>query len=135
MRLRSRHLDLQAKISLVLVAVILPTFLVVTVAENQLTQPILEEDLRQMGIHFGKTLAAEIDSTRLLSLPNPTPVIDNFLQEKLYSQPNILRIDVISKEPGTDAPRLVASNIEDDPGSPVPAFAWVDTVTTEFKID
>src|ERR1700733_719434 len=94
-----RHLDLQAKVSLVLVAVILPTFLIVTVAENKITEPILEDEIRQVGITSGKTLATEIVSSRLLQLPNPTPVIESRLQEILYSQPNIMRIDVVAKDP------------------------------------
>lgn len=135
MRHFSRRLDLQAKISLVLVGVILPTFLIMTIAENKFTQPILEEEVRQMGIHFGKTLAAEIDSSRLLSLPNPTPAVENSLQEKLYSQPDIVRIDVIAKDSTTGVLKLIASNIEDDPTSPPPSYTLVDSVTSEFKGD
>ncbi len=135
MKSLSRHLDLQAKISLVLVGVILPTFLIMTIAENKFTQPILEEEVRQMGVHFGKTLAAEIDSSRLLTLPNPTAAIENSLQEKLYSQPNILRIDVVAKDPITGGLKLIASNIEDDPSTPAPLFGLVDAVTSEFKGD
>src|SRR6476659_5183653 len=110
MKRLSRHLDLQAKISLVLVAVILPTFLIVTVAENKFTLPILEEEIRQIGINSGKTLAAEIDSSRLLSLTNPTPAIENSLQEILYLQPDIVRIDVVAKDPITGIVRVVATN-------------------------
>jgi signal transduction histidine kinase len=131
----SRHLDLQAKVILVLVAVILPTFVVVTVAENKFTQPILEDEIRQVGITSGKTLAAEIVSARLLQMPNPTPAIESHLQEVLYSQPNIMRIDVVSKDAVTGAVKTVASNIEEDPGSPQPVFSLVEAVTSEYKTD
>jgi signal transduction histidine kinase len=130
-----RHLDLQAKISLVLVAVILPTFLIVTIAENKFTQPILEDEIRQVGITSGKTLAAEIVSARLLQMPNPTPAIESRMQELLFSQPNIIRIDVVAKEPVTGVVRTVASNIEEDPGSPQPVFTLVESVTSEYKTD
>jgi signal transduction histidine kinase len=130
-----RHLDLQAKISLTLVAVILPTFLIVTIAENKFTLPILEEEIRQMGISAGKTLAARIDSARWLSLPNPTPAIENALQEALFSQPDILRIDVISKEPGPGQMKLIASNVEDDPNTPQQSYTLVETVSSEYKQD
>ena len=129
----NQHLDLQAKISLVLVAVILPTFVVVTVAENKVTQPILEEEIRQIGITSGKTLAAEIVSSRLLALPNPTPVIESRIQDLLYSQPNIIRIDVVTKEPITGLPKLVGTNIEEEPTQTVPPL--VESVTSEFKRD
>ena len=46
----ARRLDLQAKISLLLVLVILPTFVIVTIAQNKLTQPILEDEVRQIGV-------------------------------------------------------------------------------------
>ncbi len=130
-----RHLNLQAKISLVLVAVILPTFLIVTIAENKLTLPILEEEIRQVGIHTGKTLAAQIISSRMLSLSNPTPVIENALQELLYAQPDIVRIDVFIKDYSTGVIKLVASNIEDDPSLPLQTYLWVDAVTSEYRLD
>jgi len=130
-----RHLDLQAKVSLVLVAVILPTFLIVTVAENKFTLPILEEEIRQIGIHSGKTLAAEIVSARMLSLAKPTPAIENSLQEILYTQPDIVRIDVVAKDSASGTLKLIATNIEDEPGASQPSFVLVEAVTSEYKID
>lgn len=135
MKFLSRQLDLQAKISLVLVCVILPTFLIVTVAQNKLTQPILEEEVRQMGIHFGKTIAAEIDGSRLLSSSNASQVIENLLQEQLYSQPDIVRVDVIAKDALTGEIKLIASNIEEEPGAPLPVLSLVETVTSEYKTE
>jgi len=134
-RLLRRRMDLQAKVILVLVAVILPTFLIVTIAENKFTLPILEEEMRQMGISAGKTLAAEIVSSRLLSLPNPGPAIENSFQELLFSQPAIARIDVLAKDPVTGIVKVVGSNIEDDPSAPPPAFSLVESVATEYKLD
>ncbi len=129
------HLNLQAKISLVLAAVILPTFIIVTVAQNKFTLPIMEDEIRQIGINSGKTLAAEIVSARMLSLPNPTPVIENALQELVYTQPDIVRIDVFAKDPGTGLIKLIASNIEDEPGTSPPNATLVEAVTSEYKED
>lgn len=134
MRRLRRRLDLQAKISLILVAVIIPTFVVVTVAENKLTQPILEEEMRQIGINSAKTLAAEIISSRLLMQANPTLAIETRIQELVYTQPNIVRIDVIAKDPATGAPKTVGSNVEEDPANPQ-QLPLVETVTSEFKSD
>jgi signal transduction histidine kinase len=128
-----RKLDLQAKISLVLVSVILPTFLIVTVAENKIALPILQEELRQVGINAAKTLAAEIDSSRFLSLARPTSAIENALQDILSAHPDIVRIDVIARDPVTKVLKTVASNIEDDPTSPPPVLAEV--VSSEFRDD
>lgn len=130
-----KSLDLQAKISLVLGGVILPTFLIVTVAENKITRPILEDEMRQIGITAGKSLAAEVAAQRLMQLPNPTPRIEERVQELLYTQPNIVRMDVIAKDAITGLPRTVASNIEEDPAAPSPPFPLVDTLTTDYRAD
>jgi hypothetical protein len=130
-----RKLSLQAKISLVLVAVIVPTFVIVTLAENKLTLPILSEEIRQIGIHSGKTLAARVESGRLLSLPSPTPAIEGVVQEVLFAQPDLVRLDVLVRDPSTGGIRMIASNIEDDPGAPLPVVSLIDTVLSEFRTD
>lgn len=131
-----RHvLSLQAKIILTLVAVILPTFLIVTFAENKLTRPLLEEEIRQVGITSAKSLAAEIISNRWLSLPSPTARIESHIQEILYSQPNIVRIDVVARDPLSGIVKTVATNIEEDPNYPSPVFSLVEAVVSEFKRD
>ncbi|MGK5086728.1 hypothetical protein WDW86_04165, partial [Bdellovibrionota bacterium FG-2] len=130
------RLDLKAKISLVLGLVILPTFLLVTVVENQLTHPLLSEDLRQIGINSAKTLAAEIVTSRLLSNPNPTPAIESRIQEVLFAQPNIVRIDVLVRDQITGLIHSVGSNFEADEAEAVPAvFPWTDVVSSEFRTD
>ena len=132
---KPRSLDLQAKISLILVGVILPTYLIITVAENKLTQPIFSEEMKQIGITAGKSFAAEIVSQRLLTLSNPTSAIEKNLQEFLYSQPSITRMDVFVKDPGTGGIKVIASNVEEEPGS-APVFpSLIESVTSEYKTD
>ena len=134
MRLKKRHLDLQAKIIIVLIAVVVPTFLIVTIAENKVTQPILSEEMKQIGITSAKTLASEIASHRLLSLPNAASTIESKIQEFLYSQPNILRVDVIIRDHNGEA-KLLASNIEEE-GQPADYhFAFDDKIVSEYKKD
>src|SRR6185312_9609727 len=77
-------------------------------------------------------------SDRLLNLPKPTPVIESRVQEILYTQPNIVRIDVIAKDSVTGTPKVVATNIEEDPDDPeVPpaAFDLVEQTTSDYKVD
>ncbi len=129
-------MDLKAKISLVLGLVILPTFLLVTVVENQLTHPLLSEDLRQIGINSAKTLAAEIVTSRLLSNPNPTAAIESRIQNVLFAQPNIVRVDVLVRDQITGLIQSVGSNFEPDEGdSPAAVFPWTDVVSSEFRND
>ncbi len=132
---RMRKLDLQAKIILVLVGVILPTYLIVTVAENKLTQPILDEEMKQVGLTTAKTLAAEVLSQRFLTLPNPTPPLEKYLQEFLYSQPSITRIDILVKDPLTGSVKAIASSGQEEPGSTPLPTALVEKSTGEYKSD
>lgn len=131
----TRRLDLQAKIILVLIAVIAPTFLIVTFAENKITKPILEDDIRMVGINSAKTLAAEIVSARLVYRKDAGPLIDGRIQELIYSQPNIFRIDVALRDAATGVVRIVASSVEDDPGSPSSTPPFVDAVTSAQRTD
>ncbi|MEK6577913.1 MAG: hypothetical protein AABZ55_01685, partial [Bdellovibrionota bacterium] len=130
-----RRMDLQAKVSLVLAAVIIPTFLIVTIAQNKLTQPLLEEEIRQIGINAARTLGAEIVSSRLISLPQPGPAIETRMQDILYSQPNIVRIDVLVRDSLTGIVKNIASNIDDESSPPSQVWTVAESVTSEFKID
>ena len=130
------HLDLRAKISLILVGVILPTFLIVTIAQNKLTRPLLEEEIRQIGLTTAKTLAAEIANSRLFSTPEPVQAIENQIQELLFSHPNIVRIDVFQKDHTTGLGKLIASNMEEEePGSQLPTALLIDSTRSEFETD
>ncbi len=127
--------NLQTRIILILIAVIVPTYVIVTLGQNKLTKPILEDDIRTVGINAGKALASDIVSSRLLNRPDTPKLIESRLQEMVYSQPHIFRIDVVLKDPATGETQLVASNIEEEGGGQPPAFPIVDAVTSEYRID
>jgi signal transduction histidine kinase len=127
--------NLQTRIILILIAIIVPTFLIVTLGQNKLTKPILEDDIRTVGINAGKALASDILSSRLLNRQDTPKLIESRLQEMVYSQPHIFRIDVVLKDPVTGDAQLVASNIEEEGGGQPPAFPIVDTVTSDYRID
>ncbi len=58
---RVRPLDIQTKISLVVVAGLVPTVLIVALVQYQLTQPILEAEWKQIGcITTAESLATKI---------------------------------------------------------------------------
>jgi signal transduction histidine kinase len=108
---------------------------IVTLGQNKLTKPILEDDIRTVGINAGKALASDIMSSRLLNRPDTPKLIESRLQEMVYSQPHIFRIDVVLKDPATGDPQMVASNIEEEGGGQPPAFPIVDSVTSDYRID
>lgn len=128
---RAARLDIQSKIVLVLVAVILPTYLLVTVVQNKLTHPLLEEDLRQLGISTGEALAAQIVSNRLLQSSNPGPELERNILNRLYYQPSVIRMDVFVGD-GSGALKLIASSVEDDPSIAPPTVTWTDQPISEF---
>ncbi len=128
-------MPLQVKIILVLVSVILPLFLLITIAENQLTKPLLSEEMKQIGITVGKSLASDILAQRELSASNPTLLIERNIQELLYFQPSIVRVDVFVKDPKTEAIKNIASNIDEDPSVSIIPVALTDITVCEFKRD
>lgn len=132
---RIHGLDLQAKISLILVGVILPTFLIVTIVENKLIQPMLVEEMRQLGVTSGKTLAAEISGQRLFWQPQRGVVIERLLREFLYSQPDVIRLDVFGKDPVTGAVSLVASSVEEEPEAVTLPRSLVSKVSSQLKTE
>ena len=134
-----RSLDLQAKVTLILGVVIVPTFLVVTVAENALTRPWLENEIRQIATGVGQALATEISSSRWLQLENPTPAVERRMQELLYQQPHIVRMDVLvpgDPSRGPYAPvRLIASSVDEDPMGIHPQQELVELPESEIFVD
>ncbi len=132
----AQRLDLQARISLVLVAVIVPTFLLVTITQNQFMKPVLEEELKQAGITAGRNLANEILTAKLLTASNSTAAVEAAIQEMVFSHPNVQRVDVAVRDAAAPGgTRVIGSNVEEDPTQPHTTFAIVDEVTSEYKQD
>lgn len=118
-----RPLGLQSKVILVLVAVVVPIFVVTTLVQNQLTRPALEEELKQIGVQAARSLQTVIKRQRIslaeLAKVTKTPdasvsVLDRTIQYLIYSQPSILRIDVLARTSPDEPVRLIASNFEPD---------------------
>lgn len=118
MGIRHRQLDLQTKIVLVLVAVIVPTFLIVTLVQHQVTRPLLQSEMRQVGIAAGQALATKITASRWLNRRASWIEIDREIQEQIYWQPSIFKLEVFIRDPASGLAKLIASNIEEDPNSP-----------------
>ncbi len=131
---KNRRLDLQAQIILTLIAVIIPTFLLVTLVEYQLFRPVLEEEVRQIGIASAKNLAAEILSQKMFFAKDPSQTIEGRIQELVYSQPNIIRMDVVTRD-AQGGFTWIASNIEQEPGASPPVLHFRDSVVTDYKTD
>jgi hypothetical protein len=130
-----RRLDLQAKIILVLVAVILPTHILVTLLESQLTAPVLEQEMRQIGINSAKNFAAQIEATHVLQSDRAATILEKQLQELLFLQPSIQQIDIFKRQEKGDF-TLLASNIEyDDPKDRDAHLPPLETLDTHYKTE
>lgn len=133
---KKRRLSLQSKIILTLVGVMLPIFSIVVLLQFQFAEPILRDEMKQIGINAAKTLASEITSRNLLYKPNAGQVIDRVIQEVMYAQPNLLRIDVVTPigTPG-EQPKKIASSAEDEPNEALPKNAMVSALQIELIED
>jgi signal transduction histidine kinase len=130
-----RRLDIQTKIILVLIAVIIPTFVLVTVVENKVTRPILEDEMKQIGITSAESMVAKILSLRLLASHNVRLEIEREMQELLYFQPSVIRMDVFELNAKTGSLLLVGSNVEDDFSLASPNLLPIERISSEGKFD
>lgn len=125
-------LDLRAKISLVILGVLVPTFLILTLAIHQFIQPTLLREIEQIGITAARTLSSEIVAQRWLTRENPNRFIESKLREFLYLQPNVKRVEVFVKNADTGVNELVASTIEEDPSEKPEIPLLVERVQTRL---
>jgi len=115
-----KDLDLQSKVTLVLLAVILPAFLIVAVAGNALTRPWLENEVRQIATGVGQAFALEITGSKWLVQDELNPRVERRIRELVYQQPNIVRLDVLAGQ-GPSAPlRVIGSSMEQDSSEQAP---------------
>ncbi len=130
---RFRAPDLQAKVILILIAVIFPVSIFLGLAQSRVMEPVLYDEIRQVGLSFAQNLSAQIEAQRLLLKPNASQLIEDKIQRMVYAHPGIIRVDVISKRPGTGALYYLASNIEEQESLIPPESALKDQVTAELE--
>jgi signal transduction histidine kinase len=92
LRARVSRLDLQAKVVLVLFLVIAPTFLLVALAVSQVTLPVIEQEMRALGVHASRGLAEELANQRLLA-PGREKELEERLMQTFYLQPNVVQVE------------------------------------------
>jgi len=109
---RLRSADLQVKVIVVLVMVIFPILILLGFVQTKITEPILQDEVRQVGMSFAQNLANQIVTHRLLLKPNATQLIEDRLQSMMYTQPSVLQADVITYDSKHQL-HYLASNVED----------------------
>ena len=127
-----KALDLQAKVILILVAVIFPISLLLGVIQSKVMAPILNEEIRQVGLSFAQNLASQIESRHLLSKSNANALIEDQIQRMVYAQPSVIRVDVIRNDPKLGRLVYLASSIEEDESSLPPITVLKDQITADL---
>ncbi len=107
------HLELQGKVSLILISVIFPVSILLGLAQSSVVEPLLQEEIRQVGVSFAQNLASQIESQKLLGKTHSSQSISDKIQSMVYSQPGIIRVDVIGKKLPSGELYFIASNVED----------------------
>ena len=128
---RFKQLDLQGKVILILIGVIFPISTLLSLAQTRVIEPVLYEEIRQVGTSFAQNFAAQIEAQQLLVKPNAAAMIEDRIQQLTYSHPSIIRLDVIKKRPDHGLFYL-ASNIEDQENVVPPAELWRDHPSAEL---
>lgn len=132
---KRERLDFQTKIIFVLIMVLVPSFAIMTIVQNKVAQPILEQEMRQIGIATAEALELKIIANHWLSKPAFYPLLETEMQEQVYHQPSIFRIEVFSKDPTNGLFRLAASTVEYEAGSLVTSTPPGDSTTSVLKTD
>ncbi|MGZ3729595.1 MAG: sensor histidine kinase, partial [Bdellovibrionota bacterium] len=96
LRRRFARLDLQVKVVLVLILVIAPTYLLVSLLVSQIALPVIEEEMRVLGVHAARSLADEVQTEHLLSAGKESE-LEQKLREIFYMQPSVVQVDAFRR--------------------------------------
>jgi signal transduction histidine kinase len=132
---RIRTLDLQGKVILILIAVIFPISVLLGLAQSKVMEPVLYEEIRQVGVSFAQNLASQIESEKLLHHPNASNLIEDRIQRMIYAQPGVVRVDLITRRSKDGAPIYLASSIEEQEAAVPPSDALKDHVSANVETE
>ena len=130
---RIRSLELQGKVILILIAVIFPISVLLGLAQSKVMEPVLYEEIRQVGVSFAQNLASQIESEKLLHHPNASNLIEDRIQRMIYAQPGVVRVDLIARKTKEGAPFYLASSIEEQEAAVPPLDALKDHVSATVE--
>ncbi len=105
-------LSLGTKIYLSLFSILVPIFALTVFLQIQSTTPLLEEEVRQLGLSVCRSLSSDILSQNLLAKPDK---LEAKLIETTWQQPSIVHLSVLTKEMGPNSKevmKIIASNID-----------------------
>jgi signal transduction histidine kinase len=127
--------DLQGKVILILIVVIFPISVILGLAQSKVMEPVFYQEVRQLGLSFAQNLVGQIESERLLSKSDARLLIEDRIQRMVYSQPGILRVDVIAKKTRIGESYYLASSVEDQESLTPRISGWSREVTSTLEIE
>jgi signal transduction histidine kinase len=130
---RLRSADLQVKVIVILVAVIFPISFILGLVQSKVLEPVLHDEVRQVGVSFAQNLGSQIETNRLLLKANATQLIEDRIQRMMYTQPSVIRVDVITMTPTSHALHYIASNVEDQEAAVPPIDQLKQETTVELS--
>jgi signal transduction histidine kinase len=129
------RLGLRTRLFGILVISLAPTFLLMTIVQNQLALPFLRDEIRQDGLTIARTLVQDILKTKILTRSHAVDWLEVRMSEITDAQPAVLRVDVVARDPESGLLKVLASSVEEDPLAPQFTPSWVETPSADFKSD
>lgn len=123
-------LNLRWKIYFSLTAILVPVFALTYFIQSQLTRPLLEEEIRQIGISVCRAVSTDIMAYRLFK---DTEQLEARLIETTWLQPSVVRIEVYKKNKNSLI--LVGSNITGEVLTERSSLEFKDNPTSQLKQD
>ncbi|MBI3556452.1 MAG: GHKL domain-containing protein [Deltaproteobacteria bacterium] len=123
-------LSLGWKIYLSLAAILFPVFALTIFVQIQVTSPLLEEEVRQIGTSVCRSLSTDIVASHLLGKHDE---LEARLIEATWQQPSIVRLDVLTRD-GLKM-NLLATNVVEDTPFDFSDLVMDDSPHTELKRD
>src|SRR4051812_38121591 len=81
---------------LVLIFVIAPTYLLVILMVFLIALPVIEDEMRVLGVHAARSLSEEVFSDHLL-IAGKEPELEQKLREIFYIQPSVVQVDAFRR--------------------------------------
>ncbi len=93
---------------------------------------MLEGELKQVGLTSAEALATKIEGSHWLGKVDGPPFIENEIQELLYLQPSVQRVEVFAKDAAGNMKVIASSVVDEDPNLTVGS---VEKATADFGHD
>ncbi len=134
-------LTLGTKIYFSLTAILVPVFSLIILLQIRITQPLLEDEVRQIGLSACRSLGSDIIAQSLLSKPN---LLETRIIEMTWQQPSLYRLSVFTKElvrekndlgilQDLEKFKLIGSNVEDEKIPDSELFKDLDIPRTNIR--